>query len=168
MIIPKFITIWLFIAIASTWISAQELFQDAVSTNELPALCSVLCLPLKLIFPSCDTLCQTCDKPKMFCKTRKTAECVDTSTDVNNCGKCGNKCGEKESCCTSKCVPENNFQADVNNCGKCGVRCDEGQACCDSKCMSTTQLQSDGKNCGKCGTKASHPWHEDPFLEYKY
>ncbi|KAK1702488.1 hypothetical protein BDP67DRAFT_572022 [Colletotrichum lupini] len=149
--IPKSTALCLLIARTVSY--AQELSQDTISTDELPALCSVLCLPLKLVFPNCDTLCQTCEKPKMFCKTRETAECVDTSTDVNNCGKCGNKCGEKESCCTSKCVPENNFQADVNNCGKCGVRCDEGQVCCDSKCTSTIQLQSDGKNCGKCGTK---------------
>ncbi|KAL0780213.1 hypothetical protein CaCOL14_004697 [Colletotrichum acutatum] len=87
--IPKSIAIWLLIA--STGISAQELSQDTVSTNELPALCSVLCLPLKLVFPNCDTLCQTCEKPKTFCKTGKTAECVDTTTDVGNCGKCGNK-----------------------------------------------------------------------------
>ncbi|KAG7057202.1 hypothetical protein JMJ77_0004592 [Colletotrichum scovillei] len=153
MIISNSITIWLFIAAVGTGISAQELFQDAASTNELPALCSVLCLPLKLVFPNCDTLCQTCDKPKTFCKTGKTAECIDTSTDVGNCGKCGNKCGEKESCCNSKCVPENSFQNDVNNCGKCGVRCGKGTTCCNSECLSNDTFQSDPMNCGKCGNK---------------
>jgi hypothetical protein len=31
-------------------------------------------------------------------------KCVDTSTDVYNCGKCGNACGGGEACCTGLCV----------------------------------------------------------------
>ncbi|KAK1466221.1 hypothetical protein CCUS01_01069 [Colletotrichum cuscutae] len=146
MIIPKFTTIWLFIAIAiaSKGISAQELFQHAASTNELPALCSVLCLPLKLVFPNCDTLCQTCERPKTFCKTGKTAECVDTSTDVGNCGKCGTKASHPRhearladgtTCCNSECLPNDTFQSDPMNCGKCGNKCPENYNCHSGHCL---------------------------------
>ncbi len=46
--------------------------------------------------------------------------CVDTTSDNNNCGACGNPCGSM-SCCTSSCV--DTMGTDNANCGGCGVIC---------------------------------------------
>ena len=46
--------------------------------------------------------------------------CVDTSSDGNNCGACGNVCSMVLTCCNGGCVDLNN---DVNNCGTCGGHC---------------------------------------------
>lgn len=46
--------------------------------------------------------------------------CVDTDTDVSNCGKCGKVCKFTESCCERKCV---DLVFDKRNCGKCSNRC---------------------------------------------
>jgi hypothetical protein len=67
--------------------------------------------------------------------------CTDTTTDAANCGKCGNACGNGQSCKAGACVapcPQGqtacngackNLSTDVNNCGACGNACGNAQTC---------------------------------------
>ncbi|XP_038900147.1 stigma-specific STIG1-like protein 1 [Benincasa hispida] len=50
------------------------------------------------------------------CKHR----CVDTDSDVKNCGSCSKICPFPQQCCKGFCVDTNNSRF---NCGKCGNRC---------------------------------------------
>lgn len=98
--------------------------------------------------------------------------CIDTQTDNNNCGGCGNVCTGGKTCqdgvCT--CSPQDTdcdgvcryLPLDPNNCGACGHKCDEGLDCllgtcrcpgvghelCNGQC---TDVQTDRNNCGWCG-----------------
>jgi hypothetical protein len=108
--------------------------------------------------------------------------CVDTAVDQNNCGECGNVCGEGEVCsngecgsscggayaeCGGKCA---NVQYDINNCGACGKKCGTGQVCsqgaCSAGCGTGAALcgdsstfcadtMNDRANCGGCGIKCA-------------
>jgi hypothetical protein len=100
--------------------------------------------------------------------------CVNPETDHDNCGSCGNDCGDQvcdkgkcvDSCygreCGGSCVAAD----DPRNCGGCGNVCTEG-ACvagvcqtkasceqdytkmfCDGVC---TDPETDANNCGSCG-----------------
>jgi hypothetical protein len=81
--------------------------------------------------------------------------CGDTTSDVNNCGTCGNACSgglntQSWACMSSTCVPvcdtgwadcnggsdgcETNVANDPNNCGRCPIPCDAGT--CASVCSS--------------------------------
>ncbi len=101
--------------------------------------------------------------------------CVDTQGDYQNCGTCGNVCGNSDVCshgtcavvcgggssrCGNSCV---DFKSDPQNCGGCGNKCTTGQVCtggmcaltcqsgltdCSGACVDTT---SDDFNCGMCG-----------------
>ncbi len=62
--------------------------------------------------------------------------CVDTQSDVSNCGTCGNACSSGESC----------------NAGECGVSCTNGGSICGASC---TDLDVDPANCGGCGTSCA-------------
>lgn len=62
--------------------------------------------------------------------------CTSLSTDIENCGMIGNRCGEGETCTAGVC-----------GCGG-GARCMAGQACCGGTCVDT---QADAANCGGCG-----------------
>jgi hypothetical protein len=72
------------------------------------------------------------------CSAMCGGKCVDTKTDDENCGKCGNKCSTGASCvqgtcqckssstmCGAECV---DTKTDVANCGACGTRCGGGDA----------------------------------------
>jgi len=101
--------------------------------------------------------------------------CVDTKTDLNNCGSCGNKCPTGQICvngvCIYSCPPGQTLcsgqcvdtTSDQNNCGSCGNKCTGSKMCSSSKCVCPTGLtdcsgtcvntQNDINNCGNCGTK---------------
>ena len=78
--------------------------------------------------------------------TAANIRCVDTSTDVNNCGKKGKKCESGQVCVNSKCVQ--------NSCTKpTEILCatEYGNTCKDVN-------STDADNCGACGYKcADHP-----------
>lgn len=82
-------------------------------------------------------------------------EGIDTETDDDNCGECGNRCAdvpnadatcmagscEIDSCdvgfddCSSTAPGcETNINEDDNNCGGCGTRCNGNRECCDGTC----------------------------------
>ena len=58
--------------------------------------------------------------------------CVNTQTDANNCGACGNACTNGQSCVS----------------GSCTVVCPAGETACAGQCVN---IQSDRNNCGSCG-----------------
>ncbi len=71
-----------------------------------------------------------CPMMKSVC----TNTCVDTMTDINNCGMCNTACDPAlEACAMGKCCPQ-------------------GQVNCAGACVDT---QSDPKNCGVCGMACS-------------
>jgi hypothetical protein len=89
--------------------------------------------------------------------------CTDTSSDLNNCGGCGGKCGEGLKCCGGTCM---DFLMDPQNCGSCGNVCSgwtpaakagtqPGVTCCGGQCTDTNW---DRNNCGRCGISCFLPW----------
>jgi len=58
------------------------------------------------------------------------SQCVPLATDDQNCGGCGNVCGDRQSCVKGSCT------------------CDGGEKLCGGQCV---QASSDSKNCGACG-----------------
>jgi len=101
--------------------------------------------------------------------------CVDVLNDPNNCGACGNVCGDGTCCsggacvslceegriwCNGACVDPVN---DSDNCGACGEVCGDGTCCSAGSCASVCELgrnfcngtcldvRSDPENCGSCG-----------------
>jgi hypothetical protein len=118
--------------------------------------------------------CVACPEGQTLCSTG----CVDTKTDLNNCGFCGNLCGTQciDGQCTGVgpapgCVPGTtrcsngcvDLTKDAANCGACGVvcppnsycappgtctYCEPGLALCGDTCI---DISSDINNCGACG-----------------
>ena len=87
-----------------------------------------------------------CNAPFLDCNSDATDGCeINTATDINNCGSCGNKCPTgaggvpacaNGACILTKCAPplltcgagpadtcETNTGSDVNNCAACGNKC---------------------------------------------
>ncbi len=100
--------------------------------------------------------------------------CVDYLNDPNNCGACGNVCGDGTCCangncvslcgegrtwCDGQCV---DFQNDNDNCGACGHVCGDGTCCSGGGCVSVcaegqlwcnglcADVRDDSNNCGSC------------------
>ncbi|CAI5496708.1 unnamed protein product [Closterium sp. Naga37s-1] len=61
-------------------------------------------------------LVSKCRGNQTVCRSR----CVDTSTDVNNCGACGNFCEVSQNCCGGSCV---DLLHSNDHCGACGASC---------------------------------------------
>ncbi|KAJ8766526.1 hypothetical protein K2173_023773 [Erythroxylum novogranatense] len=74
-------------------------------------------------------------------------QCVDVSSDPNNCGFCGIRCPFAWQCCHGFCVDTN-----INhfNCGRCGNRCPRGVRCLYGMC-------------GYGGQPTSPDWPRPPF-----
>jgi len=117
-----------------------------------------------------------CTSPKRLCGNN----CVDTQTDINNCGSCDNpcdpinekcqggfcvnKCGLGQTVCDGICI---DTSKDPLNCGSCDSPCNEDQFCdggaCKSQCgpgetfcsndpiVKCRNLQTDDTSCGACG-----------------
>ncbi|TKY53988.1 Stigma-specific STIG protein 1 [Spatholobus suberectus] len=85
-----------------------------------------------------DRVVLTCNKNPNVCYIKGSAgsdccmsKCVNLSTDVSNCGKCGKKCSYGEICCEGKCV---NPQTNEKHCGKCGNKCNAESSCIYGMC----------------------------------
>ncbi|MFO0604984.1 MAG: hypothetical protein U0324_17510 [Polyangiales bacterium] len=117
----------------------------------------------------------TCAAPRSMCGTA----CVDTSTDVANCGGCGIMCPAGQGCASGACTATTtcaaprmtcggvctDVQSDRANCGLCGRACLSTQTCVAGSCTATTtcpapqmmcggacaDVTSDVANCGTCG-----------------
>jgi len=108
----------------------------------------------------------TCTSPEVACGS----SCVNTATDMNNCGTCGNLCGFGQTCQSGQCACAAGMllcnglcvQSDANHCGNCTMTCSSGQVCSSNQCTSscTTGQQcgtacvdtsSSNANCGSCG-----------------
>ena len=117
--------------------------------------------------------------PKSCCLSTETCcsgKCVNTTSDKNNCGACGQVCsgdfcrnGLCWACepgftqCGDKCI---DTMSDRANCGACGkvcadrsicyngacVKCSKGSTRCGNEC---TDLTWDANNCGACGVGCS-------------
>jgi len=64
------------------------------------------------------------------CSMCGTGQCIDLSSDPNNCGACGNICAPGASCIGGACA------------------CGTGSALCSGTCR---DLRADAQNCGACG-----------------
>ncbi|MCY1031848.1 hypothetical protein OV207_10310 [Corallococcus sp. BB11-1] len=118
-----------------------------------------------------------CPEEKVLCTSGLDvcgSECADLQGDPFNCGGCGVRCGEGETCqagacecrtgapaCGEACL---DLSSDARNCGACGNACPADQVCsagaCAEACPPGSErcnggcavLASDPLNCGACGT----------------
>lgn len=100
--------------------------------------------------------------------------CNDYTTDVRNCGGCGQPCGTGQICQESTCRCQDGTTTcngacvvltyDAENCGGCGVRCASGEVCENNACKAACSIETsvrcgdscvnsatDVNNCGACG-----------------
>ncbi|MBR4985867.1 MAG: hypothetical protein IKY83_09020 [Proteobacteria bacterium] len=138
------------------------------------ALSAIACTeegPNKSVKYCGDTICtenQVCDEATQKCKDIVApptdckgldlcgTSCVDLTSDVNNCGICGNKCGSEQSCISRICTDNNpsepkctgdltecgdqcvDLTSDADNCGTCGNKCPSDHTCTNSTCVKKT------------------------------
>lgn len=100
--------------------------------------------------------------------------CADYTSDLRNCGGCGQACAAGQVCASSACVCRAGTTAcqgrcvttasDPSACGACGTACAQGQVCELGQCKASCTLgvstrcgdacvdtQSDVGHCGGCG-----------------
>ena len=79
-----------------------------------------------------------CAAPRLSCGS----SCIDSRSDVNNCGDCGVKC------------PAIGNSIAVCEQGMCGARCIGGGTLCGSTCVN---IQEDENHCGACDNHCQAP-----------
>ena len=106
----------------------------------------------------------TCKNGQCTCpRDECSGKCTDISTDLNNCGGCGQLCrGPASSCVSGQCVCVGEQPAlcgnrcadlarDSHHCGTCDTACDPQQACVDGTCQShpscLTELACQQESC---------------------
>ena len=75
-------------------------------------------------------------------------QCVDTRSDLGNCGECGASCPSGQTCsvgvcgcasgltaCGAECV---DLKSNAKNCGACGAACATGETCADGVCTDSS------------------------------
>lgn len=153
--------------------------------NSLTGICETTCPGgFSCCFGECSTCCRECgEREKSNCTRWDTCpsyedehigtnivccgeglrQCADLRTDLDHCGKCGNKCRRAfggvgmgptdENCVEGKCICSRRLDQIGG-----GVRAfspavecrQEGHECCDGECVEIAKYQSDPKHCGKC------------------
>ena len=114
--------------------------------------CGASCPAVTNAAPTCTAPAQcgfACDPGYADCNTDPSDGCeVDTQTDVNNCGTCGNACPVGFAATGATC-----------NGGTCAAVCNPGGAYidCDGKASTGCEVDawSDNANCGTCGNVCS-------------
>jgi hypothetical protein len=101
--------------------------------------------------------------------------CIDVTSDVQNCGGCGQACPATQVCSAGACgCPSDRLQcgescvdstSDSDNCGSCGVSCRDSEVCSSGACVCPTgetlcgdscvDTSSDADNCGVCGNECT-------------
>ena len=101
-------------------------------------------------------------------------ECVNTTSDVDNCGECDLACVAPQVCasssCSDSCAPGQedcagscaDLAVDPTHCGDCAISCSPGADCSGGLCscagglvecpdVGCTDVRTDPDNCGVCG-----------------
>jgi hypothetical protein len=125
-------------------------------SRRLFCLMAALGLPLALGGCTGETELARSDAAVASCTANGSA--VDLSTNVNNCGTCGNVCASGKVCAAGSCVnatspcsagyadcdgdTSNGCEVDVSsdsvNCGACGNICATGQVCSQGQCVNAS------------------------------
>ena len=124
--------------------------------------------------PGCSNM-HGCDQMLACCGAPGSQSCVDTTSDFQNCGGCGNQCQGGWNCCNSGC---SNPLIDVMNCGMCGntcmvangtptcvqrscaiAKCNQGWNDCNGVYMDGCETNTDQNvnNCGACNNACTLP-----------
>jgi len=83
--------------------------------------------------------CGTCETGNTCCTDGTGKSCVNTTTDMYNCGSCGNNCYAKgfgsPACCTGVCVDLLAGTPAKTHCGSCGNNCTGALTCQSGECL---------------------------------
>lgn len=103
---------------------------------------------------------QSCQSPLLQCGTA----CVDTTSDVANCGGCGVACQGSDVCsagvCSSACAQGLtqcgqscvDLMSSLVSCGTCNLSCGQGQSCMNGACVGGPEQQA-APDDGGCGCR---------------
>lgn len=145
--------------------------ETSLDTNAHCGSCDVACASPEFCFEG--TCTDQCPNNLTNCD----GSCIDTNTDAQNCGSCGNGCsyahGQAEcnqaNCALASCDTdwgncnldesdgcEKSLLSDPDNCGACGHQCDPGLVCNAGSC--TDQCPDNLTNCdGACSDTTTDP-----------